>query len=168
LEISAGGINRKEKGTVLAAVTQKFKCTLEPDEKGIVGFIRMPFDVKAVFGKGKVPVKLTINGYTYRTTICHMKDIWGAPLRKEHREIAKVKAGDVVQVSVEEDIELRIVEVPADMKKFLRSEGVWEVFEKLSYTHKKEHVEWITTAKKEETREARKQKMVEMLSKRRG
>lgn len=149
----------------MAAVIQKFKCAIESDEKGMVGFVRMPFDVKAVFGKGRVPVKLTINGYTYRTTICRMKDIWGAPLRKEHRENAKVKAGDVVQVSVEEDTAPRIVDVPADMKKFLRSEGVWEIFEELSYTHKKEHVEWVTTAKKEETREARKQKMVEMLKK---
>jgi len=110
-------------------------------------------------------VKLTVNGYTYRTTICHMGDIWGVPLRKNHRENAKVKFGDVVQVIVEVDTETRVMHVPQDLKKFLESHGVWEPFDKLSYTHKKEFVEWIAGAKKEETRETRQQKMIGMLKK---
>jgi hypothetical protein len=142
---------------------RKFKCKLESPEGGTVTFIRMPFDVKEVFGKGRVPVWLTVNDYTYRTTICHMGDVWGVPLRKEHRENAKVKSGDVVQVSVEPDTKPRAVDVPAGLKKFLQSSQVWALFDKLSYTHKKEFVQWITDAKKEETREARKQRMVEML-----
>lgn len=144
---------------------KKFKCKLDAPEGGAVGFIRMPFDVKEVFGKGRVPVKLTINGYAYRTTICHMGDMWGVPLRKEHRENAGVASGDVVQVSVEPDTEPREVDVPADLKKFLQKHQAWELLDKLSYTHKKEFVQWIEGAKKEETRESRKQKMVEMLKK---
>lgn len=146
-------------------ITRKFKCKLESGDRNAVSFIRMPFDVKAVFGKGRVPVKLTINDYSYRTTFCHMGDIWGVPLRKEHRENAKVKAGDVVQVRVESDLEPRIVDVPAGLKKFLQGHTVWEIFDKLAYTHKKEFVQWITEAKKDETRQSRKQKMVEMLNK---
>jgi hypothetical protein len=147
----------------MADPVRKFKCKLESPEGGTVTFIRMPFDVKAVFGKGRVPVRLTVNDYTYRTTICHMGDVWGVPLRKEHRENANVKSGEVVQVSVEADTEPRVVDVPADLKKFLQSGKVWDLFDKLSYTHKKEFVQWITDAKKEETREARKQRMIEML-----
>lgn len=147
------------------AITRKFKCKLESAEEPNVTFIRMPFDVKEVFGMGRVPVKLTINDYSYRTTICHMGDVWGVPLRKDHRENAKVKAGDVVQVSVESDTEPRVVETPAELKKFLAANKVWDLFDKLAYTHKKEFVHWITETKKEETREARKQKMVAMLKK---
>jgi hypothetical protein len=146
-------------------MTKKFKYKLEFPESETVGCIKMPFDVKKVFCKGRVPVKLTINGYTYRTTICHMGDVWGAPLRKEHRENAKVQFGEVVQISVEADTEPRIVETPPDLKKFLQSQQVWDLFDKLSYTHKKEFVQWIEGAKKEETRESRKQKMISMLKK---
>jgi uncharacterized protein YdeI (YjbR/CyaY-like superfamily) len=85
------------------------------------------------------------------------------PLRKEHRENAKVECGDVVQVHVEEDSEVRVVEVPAQLKRFLQNQKVWELFDKLAYTHKKEFVQWIAEAKKDETRESRKQKMVAML-----
>lgn len=145
--------------------TKKFKCKIEAAEGPNTTFIRMPFDVKETFGKGKVPVKLTINDYTYRTTICHMGDIWGVPLRKEHRENARVTFGDVVQISVEPDTEVRVVDIPADLKKFLQNQKVWELFDKLSYTHKKEYVQWIAGAKKDETREARKQKMPGMLKK---
>lgn len=147
-------------------ITRKFECKLEAGDRNTLTFIRMPFDVKAVFGKGRVPVKLTVNDYTYRTTICHMGDIWGVPLRREHRENAKVQAGDVVEVKVESDAEPRVVEVPRDLKKFLQGHDVWELFDKLAYTHKKEFVQWITEAKKEETRETRQQKMIAMLKKR--
>jgi hypothetical protein len=142
---------------------KKFKCKLESASGPEVTFIRMPFDVKEVFGKGRLPVKLTVNDYTYRTTICHMGGIYAVPLRRENRENAKVKAGDVVQVTVEPDTEPRVVDVPADLKKFLQKNKVWELFDKQSYTHKKEYVLWITGAKREETREVRKEKMVEML-----
>ena len=147
------------------AVTKRFKCKLESADELDATFVRMPFDVKEVFGRGRVPVKLTINDYSYRTTICHMGDVWGVPLRKEHRENARVKAGDMVQISVESDTQPRVVEAPADLKKFLAANKVWDLFDKLAYTHKKEFVQWITDAKKEETREARKQKMVAMLKK---
>ena len=150
----------------MAAISiKKFKAEIESGDSSMLSFIRMPFDVKETFGKGRVPVKLTVNGYTYRTTICHMGDIWGVPLRKNHRENAKVKFGDVVQVTVEVDTETRVMHVPQDLKKFLEGHGVWEPFDKLSYTHKKEFVEWIAGAKKEETRETRKQKMIGMLKK---
>jgi uncharacterized protein YdeI (YjbR/CyaY-like superfamily) len=86
-------------------------------------------------------------------------------LRRNHRQNAKVEFGDVVQVTVELDTEVRVMHVPHDLKKFLQAHEVWEPFHKLSYTHKKEFVEWIAGAKKEETREVRKEKMIGMLKK---
>lgn len=148
------------------SIKKQFHCKLEAADGNTLTFIRMPFDVKATFGKGRVPVRLTVNDYTYRSTICHMGDVWGVPLRKEHREKANVKFGDVVKVCVESDAEPRVVEVPPALKKFLQAQKVWEVFDKLAFTHKKEFVQWVTEAKKDETRESRKEKMAQMLKKR--
>ncbi|HEY6348800.1 MAG TPA: YdeI/OmpD-associated family protein [Candidatus Angelobacter sp.] len=145
---------------------RKFRCKIDNAGSASLAFICIPFDVKKVFGKARAPVKLTINDFTYRTTICVMGGKYCVPLRKSNREGAGVKAGDVVQVSVVPDFEPRTVEVPADLKKFLQTSKAWGHFDGLSYTHKKEFVDWITGAKKDETREARKQKMIRMLKKR--
>ena len=145
---------------------QKFQCKIDTGERESATFICIPFDVKKIFGKARVPVKLTINNFTYRTTVCVMGGKYCVPLRKSNREGAGVKAGDIVQVTVAPDLEQRTVKVPADLKKFLQASTVWEQFDGLSYTHKKEFMEWITEAKKDETREARKQKMIKMLWKR--
>ena len=40
---------------------------------------------------------------------------------------------------------------------------LWENWEKFNYTHKKEYVEWITDAKKDETRKHRIAKALEMI-----
>jgi len=144
---------------------QKFQSKIDTAGGESFTFISIPFDVKKVFGKSRVPVKLTINDFTYRTTICVMGGKYCVPLRKSNREGAGVKAGDVVHISVVPDIEPRVVKVPANLKKFLQTSQVWELFDNYSYTHKREFVEWITGAKKDETRESRKQRMVQMLKK---
>lgn len=148
-----------------AAQAQKFQCKIETGERESDTFICIPFDVRKVFGKARVPVKLTINNFTYRTTICVMGGKYCVPLRKSNREGAGVKGGDIVKVSVTPDLEQRTVKVPANLKKFLQDSKAWEPFDSLSYTHKREFVDWITGAKKDETREARKQKMIQMLEK---
>jgi hypothetical protein len=72
------------KRTMDVAPIKKFKCKIEsPDDQSKLSFIRMPFDVRETFGKGRVPVKLTVNGYTYRTTICHMGGQLGRTLAKK-------------------------------------------------------------------------------------
>jgi len=147
------------------AQARKFQCKIDAAGGESFTFICIPFDVKQAFGKARVPVKLTINDFTYRTTICRMGGKYCVPLRKSNREGAGVKAGDVVQVSVVPDTDPRVVEVPADLRKFLSANSVWELFDKRSYTHKKEFVQWITEARKDETREARKQRMIQMLKK---
>jgi len=144
---------------------RKFRCKIDTAGADSLTFISIPFDVREVFGKARLPVRLTINDFTYRTTICVMGGKYCVPLRKSNREGAGVKAGDIVEVSVVPDTDPRLVDVPADLKKFLQANKVWELFDKRSYTHKKEFAQWITEAKKDETRDTRKQKMVQMLRK---
>jgi len=59
----------------------------------------------------------------------------------------------------------RVVAIPPGFKALLRKEGLLAGFEKLSFTHRKEHVKWIEEAKKEETRQRRVEKAIVMLKK---
>jgi uncharacterized protein YdeI (YjbR/CyaY-like superfamily) len=71
--------------------------------------------------------------------------------------------GDTIEVVVWKDEAVRIVEVPAQFENLMKKEDLLPVFEKLSYTHRKEYCRWITEAKKEETRLKRLEKAIEML-----
>jgi len=84
---------------------------------------------------------------------------------KSIREQIGKGPGDTIEVVVWRDEEVRTVEVPAQFEKLIKKEGLLPVFEKLSYTHRKEYCRWITDAKKEETRLKRLGKAIEMLKK---
>ena len=74
--------------------------------------------------------------------------------------------GDEVTVTVEPDTEPRLIEIPKDLMKELKKDKEAKAFfDKLSYTHQKEYVRWVEEAKKEETRQNRIVKTVEMLKK---
>jgi hypothetical protein len=81
------------------------------------------------------------------------------------REKIGKEPGDTVEVVLWKDEAPRTVEVPAQFDKLLKREGLFPIFEKLSYTHHQEYCRWITDAKKEETRLRRLTKAVEMLKK---
>ncbi len=129
-------------------------------------FIEFPYDVEKEFGvKGQVKVKAWFDGIPYRGSLarmghwCHCLGI----TREIRKQIAK-NPGDTVHIVLEQDLEERVVAVPED---FLRLLGQYpeslSFFEKLSYTHRKEYVRWIESAKKEETRASRIEKAMEML-----
>lgn len=63
------------------------------------------------------------------------------------------------------DLEKREVTPPEDLIAALNKKGLAEKFRTLSFTHQKEHVEAIVTAKKPETRSRRIEKTLEMLNK---
>ena len=118
--------------------------------------IPVPFDPKAVFGKVRAPVKVTINGYTFRSTIARMGRETFIPLRKSNREAASVKGGDCVTVLISADVEKRNVELPDDLAKALmKRKSLWQQWQKLSYTNQRESVESVLSAKKPDTRERR-------------
>jgi hypothetical protein len=130
-------------------------------------FVEVPFDVEEAFGSKKPKVKALIEGVPYRGTLvrmgteCHLLLI----LKSIREQVGKT-FGDEVKVTVEADTEERAVTVPAELKRAFRSEKEAKaVFEKLSYTHKREYVAWINEAKKEETRQNRIIKTIEMLKK---
>ena len=131
-----------------------FTTTIVRD--GSMCFIPVPIDPKAVFGKVRAPVKVTLNGYTYRSTIASMGEGPCIPLRRSNREAAGLEGGETLAVTLELDTATRAVTPPKDLVAALRSAPLaWERWQELSYTHQREHVEAIEEAKKPETRARR-------------
>jgi hypothetical protein len=116
-----------------------------------------PFDVAETFGrKGRVPVKGTINGFPFRSSLMNMGECHMMVVNLQLRDGAKCKAGDTVAIALELDDAKRTVAVPAWLKKIIdadsKAKAAWP---KLSFTHQKEYVREIVEAKREETRDKR-------------
>lgn len=138
-----------------------FKCTVIQDDKINATGISIPLKVIEELGVGKKPkVAVSINGYTYRTTVAVYGGEFMVPLARVHREAAGVAGGDKIRVSIELDAAPREIEVPGDLAAALQQAGVREAFDALSFTHRKEHVQAIESAKAPETRVRRVEKAV--------
>lgn len=130
----------------------------------------IPDEVVEALGRGKrPPVRITIGGHSYRTTVSRMGGRYLVPLAAEHRQAAGVTAGQRVVIEIEYDDAPREVDVPKDLAAALdREPQARQSFERLSYTHRKEWARWVAEAKKPETRERRIAKTVEALAAGRG
>ena len=142
---------------------KQFTVKLDGAERSAAASLRLPFDTRRVWGKARVPVRGTINGFPFRSTVANMGGRQFVVVNAKLRAGAGVKAGDTVTVAIEPDTEPRVVEVPAGLKKSLGAK-LAAALDKLAYTHKKEFVRWYTEAKKEETRARRVEKMKAMLA----
>ncbi|MBV9832387.1 MAG: DUF1905 domain-containing protein [Marmoricola sp.] len=139
-----------------------FTTTLLQDGNNVG--IEVPDEVVEGFGAGKrVPVKVTLNGYSYDSTVARMGGRYLVPLAKAHREAAGVAGGEQHEVTLEHDTAPRTVEVPEDLATALAEAGVREAFDRLALTHRKEHVRAVEDAKAAATRERRIIKVVEAL-----
>jgi hypothetical protein len=134
----------------------RFTTTIELGGKTATGF-RVPADVVASFGKGKKPpVRVTINGHTYRSTVAAYGDVFMLPLSAENREAAGVAAGDSVEVELELDTAPRIVEVPEDLAAAIAADPAAAAFwPTLSYSNQRWHVLSAEGAKSPDTRQRR-------------
>src|SRR5438034_11462414 len=87
---------------------------------GSMCFIPVPFDPKPLFGKVRAPVQVTLNGYTFRSTIAAMGGPACIPFRKSHREAARLEGGETLDVRLDLDTDKREVKPPADFVKALK------------------------------------------------
>ncbi len=145
---------------------QTFTATIQ-NAGGGGAFVEVPFDVEEAFGSKRPKVKAMIEGVPYRGLLVRMGgEHHMLIILKGIREQVGKTFGDEVKVTVEPDIEPRVIEIPKDLMKELKKEkDAKAFFDKLSYTHQKEYVTWVTEAKREETRQNRIVKTVEMLKK---
>ena len=143
---------------------QKFQTTLLAAGKTATG-IEVPASVVQSFGSSKRPaVKITINGYGYRSTVAVMAGKFMLPVSAEHRAGAKIAAGETVDVTLELDAAPRVLEVPQDFLAALATDAAAKTFfEGLSYSNKRRFVLSIEGAKSAETRARRVTKSVETL-----
>jgi len=127
--------------------------------------IAFPFDLKEIFGKKSVKVKITYDGVEYRGLLKSMGgDCVYCLIRKDIRQQIGKNPGDLVHVTVQEDAEERVITVPPDFQQIIdENPAVKAIFEKFSFTCKKEYMNWITEAKRPETHQHRIQKSVEMI-----
>lgn len=148
----------------------KFQAIIEQHQSIDAAFIKIPFDVKEVFGtKGQVKVKVRFDGKVdYRGSIANMgMDCHSLGITKEIRNKINKTFGDPVSVELEKDIEERIVIIQTDVSGLLDiNPKAKEYFNSLSYTDRKEYIQWIEEAKKEETRVKRIEKFIEKLNNR--
>jgi len=142
----------------------KFTAKLEAGDGG-GAYVLFPYDTQEEFAtKGRVPVKATLDGVPYTGSLVkygHPKHMLGV-LKAIRSQIAK-EPGETIEVLLWRDDDVRTVELPAKFKELMKKEGLLSRFEKLSYSHRKEHCRWIMEAKKEETRLKRTLKAIEML-----
>jgi hypothetical protein len=144
---------------------KEFKAKLSGDEtrKDASAAFTLPFDTRDVWGKAKVPVKVTINGYTWRSTVGNRGGRQYIVVNAEARRRAGLNAGDLVTIALEPDSEKREIKAPRALQKALGAILIQKL-NALSFTHKKEFIVWYSGAKKEDTRARRVQKMKQMLS----
>ena len=142
----------------------KFEAKLELGDGG-GAYVLFPYDTQQEFAtRGKVPIKATIDGVSYTGSLIkygnpeHM-----LPVLKAIRAQIGKGPGERVQVILWKDEEERTLELPPGFQELMEKEGLLPFFEALSYTHRKEYCRWISEAKKEEARQRRLEKAVEML-----
>jgi hypothetical protein len=154
--------------TGLAMPKKNFTAKLDRFEGvGTWIYADVPFDVEKVFGRnGQVKVKGTVNGVAFRSSLMpHGDGTHFLVVNKAVRERARVDVGKPVRVVLEIDAEKREVGAPPDLAKALAGNKAaktnWDTF---AYSHKKAYVDWITDAKKEETRRRRVEQAVAKLA----
>lgn len=136
---------------------QRFKTKLVGHTGMETASITPPFDVAQVFGmKGRVPVKGSVNGVPFRSSLMNMGDGHMMVVNAELRAAAGCKAGDTVEVIMERDDDARTVEVPTYLMEKIKSDPkAAEFWSGLSFTHQKEYIREIQEAKRPETRDRR-------------
>jgi bifunctional DNA-binding transcriptional regulator/antitoxin component of YhaV-PrlF toxin-antitoxin module len=142
---------------------ERFKAILG-GQQGEAPTVELPFDAKERFGKARAPVRGTVNGTAYRTTVAVYGGISLIGFNRELREQAGIAIGDEVEIAVELDEEPRTVELPPALEAALDGDDAARAaFDALSYTHRREYAEWVAEAKREDTRARRVASTLEQL-----
>jgi hypothetical protein len=142
----------------------RFRTTILQAGKTATG-IRVPDEVIEALGSGRRPaVRVTIKSFTYRSTVAVLGGDHMVGVSAENRAGAGVAAGDVVDVDIELDTASREVTVPPELAAALDAElAARRTFDGLSPSNKGWHVQQVTGAKTDETRQRRIAKSIEAL-----
>jgi hypothetical protein len=125
---------------------------LEGTTKKVTGLI-VPREVASALGTSRKPaVKVTLNGYTYRSTVATMGGKFMISLSAANRDAAGLEGGERLEVSLELDTEARVTAIPNDLKAALSKAQLLTRFEQSAPSSRKEFVRQVEDAKAPETR----------------
>jgi hypothetical protein len=126
--------------------------------------VEIPFDVKKEYGAARAKIVATVKGVKLRTTVAIYGGKSYVGFREDIRREAGIAIGDTITVKLEPDREERVVEVPRDLAAALAKDAkATKTFDALAFTHRREYAQWISSAKKPETRERRVKQSLAML-----
>ncbi|HFK5568380.1 TPA: DUF1905 domain-containing protein [Elizabethkingia meningoseptica] len=144
-----------------------FEATILQHQDMNAAYVEFPFSTEELFSKkGQVKIKAIFDEKVeYRGSLAKMKSsVHMLGLTQEVRKSLNKTFGDTVSITLWEDKEERIVDIPDDIAVlFSQYPKAKELYNAMSYTHRKEYMRWITDAKKPETRENRKLKLINMI-----
>jgi len=142
----------------------RFRTTIRQSDKTATG-IEIPAEIVEALGAGKRPaITVTINGFTYRSSVAVMGGTYMVGVSAENRAGTGVKGGDEVDVDIELDTAPREIVVPPDFAAALDAvPKARSTFDRLSYSNKSWHTYQLTAAKTDETRQRRIAKSIEAL-----
>jgi uncharacterized protein YdeI (YjbR/CyaY-like superfamily) len=136
----------------------------------VIGFgkhasLHIPDEILERLGTNRrAPLKVTINGYTYRSTATAVNGECRVVFPQADREGAGVKAGDEVDVTLELEVGKREVELPVELQDALAAANLLEKFESLTYSKRREFARQVAEAKAAETKLKRVAKVLEALA----
>jgi hypothetical protein len=149
------------------SAVRRFRALVRREEGSEVCAIDIPFDVEKTFGsRGRVPVRGTLNGAPFRSSLFRMGgDCHFMVVNRKMREACGVGGGETVPVTMGRDDEPRVITPPEDFARALEAdEDARATWDKLSFTHRREHVEHVEEAKRPETRRRRIEKSIQLLA----
>jgi hypothetical protein len=119
-------------------------------------YVTLPFDAKALFGRARCPVRVTINGHTWRTTTQVDGGEYHVNVSGVVRQAAGISSGDLVHIHVKKDDAVPAVDLPVELASALRADlDARDAFELLAPSHRREYARWVGEAKRPETRARR-------------
>ena len=143
---------------------QSFKTTLHQVGNN-TGIVVPPAIIEALAAGKKPALTVTVNGYSYRSTVATMGGQFMISFSSAHRAATGIKGGDTIEVTLELDTAPRVMEVPPDLKAALdKDKAAKAYFATLSYSNQRRHIEPIIDAKTPETRARRIEKSVALFS----
>jgi hypothetical protein len=134
----------------------RFTARLHQEEDGPGVFFEVPADLRAHFGRARPPVLVTLRAHTWRSTPAVYGGRTYLVVSRANREAAGVEPGEELEVTLNADEAPRTVAVPDDLAAALADDPVAaERFAAMSFSHRREYVDWIAEAKRPDTRARR-------------
>ncbi|MBN3348157.1 antitermination protein NusB [Clostridium botulinum] len=142
--------------------TYTFQAEIKKIEGKDATYVEIPFDVEKEFAAKRVKVLVKFENEEYRGSIVNMGlSCYIIGITKEIRNKIDRTYGDTIKVELQKDEEERIVIVPEEFKVKLSNNKIAnDFYESLSYSQKHKYIQWITSAKKEETKVKRMKEVI--------